>query len=202
MSVKRVVTVLCVFLVAGVIGVSYARMVEPRVGRVADEECVFDPAFVSPLTCAEYHRDPSSGAVVPGEYLGVDVGIVSCEYGDEIEEGVFKELYVNLTNAYPGYSIICDFTVENIEEITANFTGVLIEDPDGVLTWSPVWGALIDSHGRPVLFLEFDPDPVGLILEPGEVVGISLDVSVGDAVVQGGSYGFRVTLVFEGDETG
>jgi len=75
--------------------------------------------YVEPADCDEYWFNHTSGALVPGEYLGKDVGECDAYYEDEIEDEHtgkkgYKTLIINVTNAYPQYYVHTTFKLHNI----------------------------------------------------------------------------------------
>jgi hypothetical protein len=52
----------------------------------------------------------------------------------EPPQTVYKELHINVTNAYPQYEAFCKVDLKNAGTIPAHIVGLSITDPDGVLT--------------------------------------------------------------------
>jgi len=158
---------------------------------------VLDPLFVYPLECADYHKNPSTGNIVSEEYMGKDVGDYSCVYSDPIDSDGYAKILLELLNAYPGYIVICNFTLENVGTLDAHIAGLEIVDPSGTLTWDSIQDALVNDMGDPILELIFHPQPVCNNLKPEETFSSSLFVTVTQYAAQNAEYAFTITIGFE-----
>ena len=78
--------------------------------------------YVEPPSCLEYYRDPVTGALVKGEWLGKEVG--DCDawfdgYFEDVHSGKpgYKTLIIEVDNAYPQYIVHTTFKLHNIGTI-------------------------------------------------------------------------------------
>jgi hypothetical protein len=94
--------------------------------------------YVEPPQCVEYYKDPDTGALIPGEWLGKDVGnccATRLELIEDVHTGKlgYKLLCINVTNAYPQYFVHTTFIVHNIGTIPIHLVDFIIWDPTGQL---------------------------------------------------------------------
>ena len=78
--------------------------------------------YEEPPICTEFYRDPDTGRLVPGEWLGKDVGSCSAEYDDLVIDPHsgkmgWKTLDIEVNNAYPQYMVYTTFVLHNIGTI-------------------------------------------------------------------------------------
>ncbi|UCE28731.1 MAG: hypothetical protein JSV85_05495 [Candidatus Bathyarchaeota archaeon] len=167
--------------------------------------------FVYPLTCTEYHKDPSTAELVEGEYLGKDVGSSNCQYDYEITDTDTgkrgnKTLIITISNAYPSYEVHCNYTLENIGILPLHINETVISDPDGTLTWDPVQSALVDSGGNPIINITTTPSLVCNTLQPEDdpnthqhenQAEFEMTIHATDNAQESHTYIFQVELIYE-----
>ncbi len=129
--------------------------------------------FVEPLSSREYHEDAITGELILGEYLGKDVGKCLCEYQElktDIETGKegYKKLVITLGNAYPGYTVCCNFTLEDIGSLPIHITNLLISDPSGILAWDSDNNALVNSDGDSIITIILNDGLICSALQPSD----------------------------------
>jgi len=201
MKEKYFALLACTLFMLSFLGLGYAQWDDVVMVSSTMTFGTVDIAFVYPLDCTDYHEDPISGTIMPGEYLGKDVGVCSAFYDSEVDSlDTYRDLYVSLSNAYPGYIIHCTFTLANIGTLDALIQDIIVVDPDGVLTWDSVEGALVDGFGDPVIYIEFDPEIVNTILtttEPNNKKEFTLSISITQNVKEFTTYRFQINPVVE-----
>lgn len=138
--------------------------------------------FVEPPLCQEYYRDPDTGALVPGEWLGKEVGDVDCWFDDYIEDvhsgkPGYKTLYILVTNAYPQYIVHTTFKLHNIGTIPLDITEYIItgekRDKDGNLIYNLLW---YDPDGDWIGELWEDVNGNGVV-DAGDLEVINLEIT-------------------------
>ncbi len=87
--------------------------------------------YFEPPLCQEYYRDPVTDVLVPGEWLGKEVGSVECWFDDYIEDvhtlkDGYKTLNIFVTTAYPQYIVHTTFLLHNIGTIPLDITEYVI----------------------------------------------------------------------------
>lgn len=187
----------CILLMLSTMGLAYAQWDDMVTVTSTLSFGVLDPLFVDPLECADYHTSPYTGKIVPGEFLGKEVGDFTCVYSDPVDSDGYKSILLELLNAYPGYIVICNFTLENVGTLDAHIAGLEIIDPSGTLSWDPIQDALVNGNGDPVIEITFQPGPVCNTLEPAETIEISMFVTLTQNAAQNTEYSFTATIGFE-----
>lgn len=174
MKEKSLAILICIITALSILGFGYAQWNDTitisntmTFGQWGD----LNMGFVQPLTCTEYHIDPTTEKLVNGEYLGKDVGRFECRYDDEVTDtdtgkSANKTLIITLHNAYPSYEVHCNFTVENIGRLPLHINETVISDPNGILTWDPDQNALVDADGNPIINITITPELICNKLEP------------------------------------
>ena len=187
----------CIFLMLSTLGLAYAQWDDTVTVTGNLSFGILDPLFVDPLLCADYHVSPYTGEIVPGEFLGKEVGDFTCVYADPVDSDGYKTILLELLNGYPGYIVICNFTLENVGTLDAHIAGLEIVDPSGTLTWDPAQDALVNGNEDPVIEIVFQPGPVCNTLEPGETIMIGMLVTLTQNAAESGEYYFAATIGFE-----
>jgi len=104
--------------------------------------------FVEPAVCDEYYRDPDTGALVPGEWLGKEVGDCDAWFDDLIEDvhsgkKGYKKLWIVVTNAYPQYIVHTTFKLHNIGTVPLVIMEYIItgekRDSTGAVIYNLLW---------------------------------------------------------------
>jgi len=138
--------------------------------------------FVEPPLCAEYYRDPVTGALKPGEWLGKDVGDQSCWYNDLVEDvhsgkKGYKTLYILVTNAYPQYIVHTTFKLHNIGTIPIDIAYYTItgekRDATGAVIYNLLW---YDPDGDYIGSLYEDVNGNGIV-DAGDIEVINLEIT-------------------------
>ena len=191
----------CTLFMLSFLGLGYAQWDDAVMVSSTMTFGTVDIAFVYPLNCTDHHEDPLTGLILPGEYRGKDVGICSAFYDSEVDSlDAYRDLYVTLSNAYPGYIVHCYFSLVNIGTLDALIEDILVIDPDGVLTWDAVERALVDDFGDPIIYIGFDPEIVSTILtttEPNNKKEFTLSISITQNAKEFLIYRFQINPVVE-----
>jgi hypothetical protein len=132
--------------------------------------------YFEPPLCEEYYVDPVTGVLVPGEWLGKEVG--ECDsWFDELIEDVhteklgYKKMYVTVTNAYPQYNVHFVFKVHNIGTIPIHIVDFQFWDPTGQLEF--MW--IVPPPGTPAEGLFWKDFNGNQVYDAGEEI-INLNV--------------------------
>ena len=186
-----------IVLMLSTIGLDYAQWDNMMAITCTLSSGVLDPLFVDPLECADYHTSPYTGRIVLGELMGKEVGDFTCMYSDPVDSDGYKSILLELFNAYPGYIVICNFTLENVGTLDAHIAGLEILDPSGTLSWDSIQDALVNGKGDPVIEIIFQPEPVCNTLKPAETIEISMFVTITQNAAQNTEYAFTAKIGFE-----
>ena len=191
----------CTFFMLSFLGLGYAQWDDAVMVSSTMTFGTVDIAFVYPLNYTDHHEDPITGVVLPGEYMGKDVGNCSAFYDSEVNSlDAYRDLYVSLLNAYPGYIVHFNFTLANIGTLDAHIEDIIVTDPDGILTWDAVEGALVDDFGDPIICIGFDPEIISTILtttEPNNKKEFTLSISITQNAKELMTYRFQINPVVE-----
>ena len=206
---EKVLTLLVIIFIAlSITGLTYSQWNDTiticntmTFGQLASEI-----GFVDPLTCMEYHRD-ATGQLQKGEYEGKDVGKCQCNYEDPVTPDAYKELVINIKNAYPDYEAHCDFTLQNIGTYTVQIVSVTVTDPNGELTWKQDFLDLTHYEGVDVrelvvvnlyIYEESTGEPLkGITLDPGETKLCQLRIMIKQDAEECSTYAFQVEIMSE-----
>jgi len=129
-------------LAISIVGVAYAAWYDyVNIEGMADMGSL-TLAFVDspPPICLEYHIDPVTGELLPGEYKGKDVGNCTAWYEDDIKDvhtnkTGHKTMYLIVNDAYPQYIVHTTFEVHNIGTIPIHLVEFDLKDPAGELVF-------------------------------------------------------------------
>ncbi len=146
----------------------------------------------------ETHENPNPPPdYLDGEYLGKDVGDVTCVFEGYREGHTGKHGYegvvVTITDAYPCYQVHITFVVDNLGSIPVIFEGVTITDPSGRLTYDPDLEALVDDAGDEIINFTF-VNLIGFQLEPCENTKAEVDLHIKQEANECDTYEFRVDI--------
>ena len=163
----------CIFISLSILGFVYAQWNDVLTISTTMSFGTENMGFVEPIRCIEYYEDPATSLLVPGEYLGKDVGNSECEYQEpktdsDTGKQAYKKLTIILNNVYPGYIVHCNFTLENIGTLPIHIKESVISDPKGILTWDSDKKALISATGNPIIGIAFNPELVSTTLQPND----------------------------------
>lgn len=138
--------------------------------------------YVEPPSCLEYYRDPDTGALVLGEWLGKEVGSCSARYDELIEdvhslkEG-YKTLIIEVDNAYPQYIVHTTFKLHNIGTIPIDIAAYEItgekRDSEGTVIYNLLW---YDPDGDYIGELWEDVNGNGVV-DAGDLEVINLEIT-------------------------
>ena len=168
----------------GALGIGYAHWSDTVYvdGTVEMGSLTLAFDFVEPPLCQEYYRDPSTGALIEGEWLDKEVGDVDCSYDDYIEdvhslkEG-YKKLTILVSNAYPQYIVHTTFKLHNIGTIPLNVCEYIItgekRDSTGAVVYNLLW---YDPDGDYIGSLYEDVNGNGVV-DAGDLEVINLEIT-------------------------
>lgn len=190
---------LCTLITTSICGIAYAQWNDVITMSTKMTFGNMKLAFVDPVTCGEYHEDPSTGQIMPGEYKGKDVGRFQCDYDQPIQDGEgYTVLVANLFNAYPGYAVQCNFTLKNTGSLPLHINDTQIYDPTLTLEWEQGQGALIDPDtGEPIIKIDFEPELVCNILEPAASAKFVMTIRIFEGAEECNTYNFEVDISYE-----
>lgn len=206
MKEKNLAFLTCIFVVMSISGFTYAQwndtVVVSSTMTLGQWNDTLNMGFVYPLNCTEYHTDPYTGKLMPGEYLGKDVGKYECKYKDLVTDlgtgiSANKTLNITITNAYPGYEVHCNFTVQNIGQLPLHINETVISDPTGTLTWNSTLSALVDPDERPVIHITITPDLVCNNLSSEEKMWFVLIIDITQNAEECHTYNLQVIIMYE-----
>jgi len=138
--------------------------------------------YVEPPSCQEYYRDPATGALVEGEWLGKEVGDCDAwfdDYMEDVHSGKrgYKTLYIAITNAYPQYIVHTTFKLHNIGTIALDITEYIItgekRDSTGAVVYDLLW---YDPDGDYIGSLYEDVNGNGVV-DAGDLEVINLEIT-------------------------
>ena len=181
---KIVVMPLMLILALGISGVAFAHWsdmvyIEGTV-EMGSLTLAFD--YVEPPSCTEYYRNPDTGVLVPGEWLGKEVGDVGCRYDGLVEDPHsgkigYETLYVEVTNAYPQYIVHTFFKLHNIGTVPINIKEYIItgekRNSEGTVIYDLLWH---DPDGDWIGSLWEDVNGNGIVDE-GDLEVINLEIT-------------------------
>ena len=214
MKEKTLALLTVIFIALSITGFTYAQWNDTIVisntmtfGYWGDLNLV----FVYPLTCTEYHTDPLTAELLEGEYLGKDVGNSDCQYDYEVTDtdtskSGYKMLIITINNAYPSYEVHCNYTLENIGLLPLHINETVISDPNGILTWDPAQGAIVDAGGNPIINITTTPPLVCNTLQPEDdpntpqlenKAEFEIAIHVTDNAQECHTYTFQVEIMYE-----
>lgn len=154
--------------------------------------------FIEPLDCSDNEAT-------------IDVGTFNCQYQNPDPEEGWQTLSIQLSNAYPGYSLNCDFTLKNIGNETDTIQTITVTDPTNNLEWqwtNPYTEGCLwkDNNGNTA----YDPGEevinitltklVGLELTPDETMTAQINVQIAQNAQQNQAYNFQVTITYEEEQ--
>jgi len=154
--------------------------------------------FIKPLVCSDNETT-------------TDVGKFNCSYQNKDPDEGWKTLSIELSNAYPGYSVHCNFTLKNIGNQTDTVETVTVTDLTGDLKWqwtnSYTEGSLWkDNNGNNA----YDPteevinitltELPGKSLTSNETMQAQIDVTIAENAQQNQAYNFQITLTYEEEQ--
>lgn len=154
--------------------------------------------FIKPLNCSDNEAT-------------IDVAEFNCYYQNQDHDEGWQTLSIELSNAYPGYSVHCDFTLKNIGNETDTIETVTVSDPTGDLQWEwtnqhtegSLWkdnnGNTAYDPGEEVINITIT-DLVGLELTPDEIMTAQIDVTIAENAQQNQAYNFQVKITYEEKE--
>jgi hypothetical protein len=141
----------------------------------------------------------------------IDVGTFNCQYQNPDPEGGWQTLSIQLSNAYPGYSVHCNFTLKNIGNETDTIETITISDPTGNLKWKwtnqytegSLWKDLNGNDeydpGEDVINITITNLP-GLKLTPKQTMPAQIDVTIAQNAQQNQAYSFQINITYEEKE--
>jgi len=142
MNKRMLVIPFVTILAISIVGVAYAAWYDSvqieGTAEMGSLTLAFD--YEEPPVCMEYHKDPVTGQLIPGEYLDKEVGDCHAYYDDYIvdvhsgKEG-YKTMYLTVDNAYPQYIVHTTFIVHNIGTIPIHLVEFDLMDPSGELVF-------------------------------------------------------------------
>lgn len=154
--------------------------------------------FTQPLDCSDNEAT-------------IDVGTFNCSYQNQDPDEAWQTLSIQLSNAYPGYSVHCDFTLKNIGNQTDTIENITVSDPKDNLEWQ--W---TNQHTQGSLWKDnnannaYDPgeevinitltELLGLDLIPDETMAAQIDVTIAENAQQNQAYNFQITITYEEKE--
>lgn len=140
MNKRMLVIPFLAILAISIVGIAYAHWSDSvqieGIAEMGSLTLAFD--YVEPPFCMEYHKDPVTGVLIPGEYLDKDVGECDAYYDEYImdvhsgKEG-YKTMILNVSNAYPQYFVHTTFIVHNIGTIPIHLVEFNLKDTTGEL---------------------------------------------------------------------
>jgi len=196
---EKVLTLLTlIFIALSISGFTYAQWNDTI---VVSNTMTFDywndslnMGFVNPLICWD-------------DETTKDVGKFNCYYTDLKTDSVTAKqanetLIITTTNAYPGYKVHCNFTVENIGTLPLHINETGISDDTGGLTFTgngtsadPWIG--IDANGNPIFNITITPEVVCNNLSSGETLEFELTICITQNVEECHTYSFQVKIMYE-----
>jgi hypothetical protein len=210
MKDKRIAVLpILLILALSLVGIAYAHwddtvQIEGTV-EMGSLTLAFD--YVEPPLCQEYYLDPVTGALVPGEWLGKEVGDVDCWYDDLIEDEHslklgYKTLYIEVFNAYPQYIVHTTFKLHNIGTVPIKICEYDItgekRDSTGALVYYLLW---YDPDGNYIGSLWEDVDGDGNV-DPAvdkEVINLEITNAVPYQIDQCETNKAQIDLEFKQD---
>jgi len=138
-------------------------------------------------TCSELHGWP--GTLLPGEYLGKDVGSVEAV----IDPNDAQIIHFTVNNGYPSYVADCEVEYSNTGTIPVNVVGITII-PGAGLTNCSLTGTQTKTLTCDQLTVKF-VDGITLQLDPGgDPFASSLRIHVEQAAKERTTYEFDVAV--------
>jgi len=154
--------------------------------------------FIEPLDCSDNEAT-------------TDVGKYNCSYQNKDPDEGWQTLSIELSNAYPDYSVHCDFTLKNIGNQNDTIENITVSDPTENLKWQ--W---TNQYAEGFLWKDinrngaYDPgeevinititDLVGTELIPDQTMPAQIDVTIAENAQQNQAYNFQVTITYEEKE--
>jgi hypothetical protein len=140
-----------------------------------------------------------------------DIGQCNCYYTDEdlTAAQCYSKLVITMSDAYPSYSVDCNFTLKNIDSLTSEtILDVNISDAGGQLEWT--WKT---EHTEGFLTKDFDGDGeydageeiihititelVNVELEPEETFPANIVIHIVDGAEECQAYSFEVRILYD-----
>jgi hypothetical protein len=154
--------------------------------------------FVDPLTCSDNENTKN-------------VGTLNCYYDNLIQDvdtlkWAYKELIIEIANAYPDYEVHCKYTLENIGRLPLHINETVISDPNNILTWDPAQGALVDANKKPIIKITTTPTLVCTTLQPEDdpntqqlenKAEFEMAIHITDYAQECHTYAFQVQIKYE-----
>jgi len=163
--------------------------------------------FVQPLTCTEYHTDPLTGELKPGEYQGKDVGNCECQYTDLVTDDDtgkqgYTTLIITINNAYPSYEVHVNYTLENIGTKPLHINETIVSDPNGILTWNSTLSALVAADNNPIMYITTMPSLVCTTLQdatfqPENKAEFEMVIHITQNAEECHTYTFQVQIMYK-----
>jgi len=206
MKEKILIFLTCIFIAMSISGFTYAQWNDTIVVRntmtLGQWNDTLNMGFVYPLNCTEYHTNPYTGKLLPGEYLDKDVGKCECQYKDLVTDlgtgiSANKTLNITITNAYPSYEVHCNFTVQNIGQLPLHINETVISDPSATLTWNSTLSALVDADDKPVIDITITPDLVCNNLSSEAKMWFELVIHITQNAEECHQYTLQVKIMYE-----
>jgi len=154
--------------------------------------------FIEPLDCSDNEAT-------------IDVGKFNCSYQSPDPVEGWQTLSIELSNAYPGYSVHCDFDLKNIGNKNDTIETITVSDPTDNLQWKWInpytegsfWKDLNGNNaydpGEEVTNITLTDLP-GLELIPDETMPAQIDVQIAQNAQQSQAYSFQITITYEEEE--
>lgn len=216
MKEKALTLLTLIFISLSILGFVYAQWNDIIVVRstMAFGDLNMGFTMQEPPTWTEYHINPLTGQLEPGEYQGKDVGESECQYTNlkpsDMHTGkqAYETLIITINNAYPSYEVHCNFTLENIGTLPLHINETVISDPNGILTWDPAQGALVDANSKPLIYIVITPELVCNKLWPSDdpitpdiIEPVTLEAEIAVHITQNAeecrTYSFQVKIIYE-----
>jgi len=145
--------------------------------------------FIEPLKCFDNE-------------LIDDVGRYNCYYTNEKtdpETGMtaYNTTIIEISNAYPGYIVYCNFTLKNIGILTAHINETRILDPSGKLAWNSTLNALTNENNEPIIKIYIKPDLTCNSLNAGETLEAEVDIKITQNAEPCQIYRLQIEIFYE-----
>jgi len=184
-----------ILIVTSIAGIAYAHWTGQVEVKVTAYIGCFTIRFINPLECSDNEATKN-------------IGLSNCYYTEPDPIEGYKKLVIQISNAYPDYTVDCNFTIKNIGTTISTITNISITDPDEKLRWKWItqytegflWQDLNENDvydpGEEIIYVTIT-DLVNVSLDPGQIRKAEITTKILANAEECHSYGFEVSIEYE-----
>lgn len=195
MKEKTLALAIMILVVTSMAGVVYAHWADRIQVKVTACIGCFTIRFIYPLECSDNEATK-------------DIGLFNCYYTEPDPIEGYEKLLIQISNAYPDYTVNCNFTIKNIGTAISTITNISITDPDKKLRWKWttqytegfLWKDFNENNaydpGEEIIYITIT-NLVNVSLNPGQTKKAEITTKIIENAEECHTYSFEVSIEYE-----